>query len=161
MCENKLLGFSSPGTTQQLSILSGLNDLNSHVVDDDVVFIHDAARPLVSVKLLKDCLDAVKVHEGVTPVLPLKDTVYIGSNGRVTALLDRDQLYARQAPEAFPFGKYYCANSSLLPDKIKNVHGSTEPAFLAGMDVAIIPGDERNFKITTKADLEKFRDIVE
>lgn len=63
---------------------------------------------------------------------------------------------AGQAPELFRLGKYYEANLRLLPERIRHIHGSAEPAVLAGMDIAMIPGDEKNFKITTKADLERF-----
>lgn len=95
------------------------------------------------------------------PVLPMKDTVYLSSNGqKVNSLLDRNHVFAGQAPELFLIGKYYAANQELLPDKILNVHGSTEPAILYGMDIVMIPGDENNFKITTIQDLEKFRRTV-
>ena len=53
------------------------------------------------------------------------------------------------------------SNLRLLPDRILKISGSTEPAVLAGMDVVMIPGDESNFKITTREDLEKFRKKVE
>lgn len=43
---------------------------------------------------------------------------------------------------------------------ILRIHGSTEPAIMAGMDVAMIMGDERNFKITTGADLERFKAMM-
>ena len=63
-------------------------------------------------------------------------------------------------PELFVLGKYYEANEQLLPQKILQVNGSTEPAVLAGMDIAMIPGDEGNYKITTKVDLERFREYI-
>lgn len=111
---------------------------------------------------ISDCLKAAKGHDGALPVLPMKDTVYLSENGKmVSSLLDRGKIYAGQAPEAFVFGKYYEANRALLPDKILEINGSTEPAVMAGMDIAMIPGDERNFKITTAADLERFREIVQ
>ena len=47
----------------------------------------------------------------------------------------------------------------LLPEKILSIKGSTEPAFMAGMDVAVIDGDENNFKITTKQDLVRYIQI--
>ena len=47
-----------------------------------------------------------------------------------------------------------------MPERIFKINGSTEPAVMAGMDIAMIPGDEGNFKITTKADLERFRECV-
>lgn len=158
----KFKGFSSPGNSRQLSILNGLKDIRKYTVDSACVFIHDAARPLLSAQQITDCLDGICGHDGVLPVLPMKDTVYQSRNGKsVDALLNRNEIYAGQAPEAFRLGKYYEANESLFPEKILNINGSTEPAIMAGLDIAMIPGDEGNFKITTKADLERFRRIVE
>ena len=45
----------------------------------------------------------------------------------------------------------------LLPTEILAVNGSTEPAIMAGMDIVMIPGDENNYKITTMADMKKFK----
>lgn len=160
--ESKFRGFSSPGENRQLSILNGLEDIRNYAGDADCVLIHDAARPLVSAKQIADCLEAVRAgHDGALPVLPMKDTVYYSEDGRgVTSLLNRSRIFAGQAPEAFLLGKYVEANRLLLPERILKINGSTEPAVMAGMDIALIPGDEGNFKITTKADLERFREIV-
>lgn len=158
----KFKGFSAPGSNRQLSILNGLTDIKRYANDSDFVFIHDAARPLLSDRQITDCLDAAAGHDGVVPVLPMKDTVYFSRDGKkITGLLDRRTIFAGQAPEVFKLGVYYAANIRLLPDQILNINGSTEPAVLAGLDVVMIPGDEGNFKITTKADLERFRRIAE
>lgn len=156
----KFKGFSDPGSNRQRSIFHGLKDLIEYAEESDLVIVHDAARPLVSVSLLSDCVEACKEHEGAIPVLPMKDTVYLGESGKVVSLLERDKVYAGQAPEAFLLGKYYDANVRLMPDGIDRIHGSTEPAIMAGMDIAMIPGDERNFKITTQMDLERYMDLV-
>lgn len=157
----KFRGFSLPGETRQLSILNGLRDVRIYADEADGVLIHDAARPLLSVDLITDCLTALKEHDGVLPVLPMKDTVYYSEDGKcVTRLLNRSEVYAGQAPEAFVLGRYMAANERLLPTEILKINGSTEPAVLAGLDVVMIPGDEGNFKVTTKADLERFRSIV-
>lgn len=158
----KFRGFSSPGATRQMSILNGLEDIKEYADDPDCIFIHDAARPLLSEKQITDCLDGITGHDGVLPVLPMKDTVYSSKDGKsVSELLNRSEIYAGQAPEVFRLGKYYRANKILLPEKILQINGSTEPAVMAGMDIAMIPGDEGNFKITTKADLERFCKIIE
>lgn len=150
-------GISAPGENRQLSILNGLKDIRKYASDADTVLIHDAARPCLSTELINECYEAIIGHEGVLPVLPMKDTVYYSNNGqRVSTLLERNKIFAGQAPELFIIGKYYDANQDLLPDKILDVKGSTEPAIMAGMDVVMIPGDEANYKITTKADLERF-----
>lgn len=159
---NKFRGFSEPGENRQLSILNGLEDIRNEIKEVSLVLIHDAARPLLSEKLITDCLNAVAGHDGVLPVLPMKDTVYASTDGKcITSLLNRSEIYAGQAPELFCFEKYYEANMRLLPDAIRQINGSTEPAIMAGMDIAMISGDENNFKVTTLADLERFREMVE
>lgn len=160
--EKRFRGFSEPGKNRQLSILHGLEDIRTCAGDGDYVFIHDAARPLLSPKQITDCLDGVRGHDGLMPVLPMKDTVYLCRDGKhVTELLDRSAVYAGQAPEVFRLGSYYEANRKLLPEEICAIHGSTEPAVLAGLDIVTIPGDEKNFKITTREDLERFCRAIE
>lgn len=157
----KFKGFSLPGATRQLSIYNGLCDVKKYSSDDDCVIIHDAARPLVSAEMITNCFKALEQHDGVLPVLPMKDTVYFSEDGKcISQLVDRSKIYAGQAPEAFKLGKYLVANETLMPEKILAINGSTEPAIMAGMDVAMIDGDEKNFKITTKADLEKFKEYM-
>lgn len=104
----KFRGFSEPGKTRQLSILNGLKDIRSYAQDEDYVLIHDAARPLLTKELITRCLDTVKGHDGVLPVLPMKNTVYGSADGcRVDSLLKREEIFAGQAPEMFRLGNYY------------------------------------------------------
>lgn len=161
--DRKFHGFSAPGENRQLSIWQGLLDIRCYAPDSGYVLIHDAARPLLSTEQITDCLCGVVGHDGLMPSLPMKDTVYTSADGgrRVSSLLDRSMVYAGQAPEVFQIGRYYEANRKLLPDRIRQINGSTEPAILDGMDIVMIPGDERNFKITTRADLERFQKIRE
>ena len=157
--------FADPGENRQLSILHGLEKTKELIkerrdcTDKDVtVLIHDAARPLLTKQQIDSCYEALGGHEGVMPVLPMKDTVYLGGESAcVQQLLPRDRLFAGQAPELFLFEPYYDAVRALLPDRIRDIRGSAEPAVIAGMDIVMIPGDEGNFKITTGPDLQRFR----
>lgn len=163
---DKIIGFALPGFNRQASIINGLQEIlrqtkDSCITDTDTIFIHDAARPLLSEKQVSDCFNALAGHEGVLPVLPMKDTVYLSHDGKaVSELLDRKQLFAGQAPELFRFKKYYQANMALTPERLAAINGSTEPAVMAGMDIVMIPGDENNFKVTTQQDLGRFRSVV-
>lgn len=155
-------GFSKPGKTRQLSILNGLQDIRNGGKEVKYVMIHDAARPLVNIELIDECFKTIGGHQGVLPVLPMKDTVYFSENGEtVSSLLKRHCIFAGQAPELFDFEAYYQANKSLNTEIMMNVNGSTEPAIMAGMDIVMIPGQEGNFKITTMVDLVRFREIIE
>ena len=165
--EAAITGFSDPGRTRQLSILNGLRDIDTYVKsldknDDPVVIIHDAARPNLTAEYLDRCLDAIEGCDGVMPTLPMKDTVYYSENGtKVDKLLDRSCIFAGQAPELYRLKKYLEANEKLLPDDILKINGSTEPAVMAGLNVVMIPGDENNYKVTTKKDMDRFiQDLV-
>lgn len=158
---NKFKGFSAPGQNRQLSILNGLRDIREYAGDEEMVLIHDAARPMLSEQLVTDCLSAADGHDGSLPILPMKDTVYLcADQNSISGLLNRSEVFAGQAPEAYVLGKYYEANMRLLPAGILKINGAAEPAVLAGMDIAVLPGSEANFKITTKEDLERFAQII-
>ncbi len=160
--EELTVNFAEPGENRQMSVLNGLKALSDVALKDDLVAVIDAARPNMSRELLAETLSAAAACDGAIPVLPMKDTVYLSKDGKViSSLLPREQVFAGQAPEAFRYGKYLAANEALLPDRILTIHGSTELAILAGLDIAVIPGDEENFKITTDADLQRFREQVE
>lgn len=175
-CNKKFKGFSKPGANRQLSVYHGIIDIKNGLPDTDCVFIHDAARPLLSASDIDNCVNALEEHDGVIPVLPVKDTVYKSSNGKIiTDLLPREQIVLGQAPELFLLDKYLSANEQLIywtennnsdeknidPDSpVFKINGSTEPAIMAGMDIAMIPGNEENYKITTASDLERFKTMV-
>lgn len=157
----KFSGFSAPGRNRQESIFNALQDYALQVRENDAVLIHDAVRPFLSLNLINRCIEAFEGHDGVLPVLTMRDTVYMSKDGkRVSTLLQREEIFAGQAPELFAYGKYYRANQRLFPNNILKISGSTEPAILAGMDIVMIPGDEMNFKVTTNADLIRFQEIL-
>ncbi len=160
--KKKFQGFSLPGENRQFSILHGLEDMLAYTGRDDMVLIHDAARPLLSGTQIQACFEAAKGHDGVMPVLPMKDTVYYSRDGAVVSkLLEREKIFAGQAPELFSVEKYYEANQLLPADVLKQICGSTEPAIMAGLDIVMIPGEETNFKITTRTDLDNFKKIMD
>lgn len=163
---DKIMGFAEPGDTRQLSIFNAVkhilkmtgNQLDTETDDNnDTVLVHDAARPYITQELIGACYDALLGYDGVMPVLPMKDTVYLSEDGKgITGLLDRSKVYAGQAPELFRLKPYYAANERLMPTDIYKINGASEPAVLARLKIAMIPGDEKNTKVTSAGDLKKF-----
>lgn len=156
----KFIGFAPAGESRQHSIMNGLEAVaGCGAEDESVVLIHDAARPNLSSELIARCMEKCKESDCVLPVIPVKDTIYLSEDGKcITSLLDRDKLVAGQAPEAFKFGTYYRINKKLTVEELGKIRGSSEIAFKNGLEVAIVEGDENNYKITTMTDLEKFVD---
>ena len=158
--QGKFRGFSQPGKNRQMSIYHALTDVRKYAKERDTVLIHDAARPFVKAAQISRCLMDMEGHDGVIPVLPMKDTVYMTDGENICRLLDRKLICAGQTPELFLLGKYCEANAALLPDRILSVNGSTEPAVMAGMDIRLSEGDEENFKVTTERDMELFKNMA-
>lgn len=155
---NKFVGFASAGKSRQHSILNGLvmmRELGAE--DEDIVMIHDSARPCVSNEIITDSIIGIEMYDGIMPVISVKDTVYYSEDGKtVSKLIDRDKLFAGQTPESFRFKKYYDAVLSLDDDELLSIKGTTELAFKKGLNVSMISGEESNFKITTMDDYDKF-----
>lgn len=154
----KFAGFAAAGGSRQQSIYHGLLKAKENgAKDDDIVIIHDAVRPCVSARILSDCVNMLDQADGAMPVLTVKDTVYKSADGKyIAALLNRDEIFAGQAPESFRFGKYFAVHENLSEEELASIRGSSEIAFKAGMKIRMFDGDEKNYKITTPADLEKF-----
>ena len=155
---NKFVSYASPGITRQLSIYNGLKVINEFAKQSDNVIVHDAARPLVSDKIITDCMNALESFDGAMPVLPATDTFYMSENGKsITGLIDRSQLFAGQAPESFRLGKYLKAHESLTQEALEKINGSSEIAYKTGLNIALVEGDVKNIKITTQDDLTKLK----
>lgn len=158
---NKIL-FAKAGSSRQESIFNGMTALVKIADAEDIVVIHDGARACLSKDLINRLLEANRSSDGVMPVLPVKDTMYLSKDGKqISSLLNRDEIFSGQAPESFKFGKYYKINKELTIKELENVRGSSEIAFINGMKIALIEGDEANYKITTPQDLNRFKNSIE
>jgi len=156
---DKFFGFAEPGITRQESILNALKVINESGLGCDRVIIHDAARPLITQQDITDCLSNMNGYDGATPYLEVTDTVYQSEDGQtISGLLNRDSLYAGQTPECYGFHKYLKAHGNV---DLSKVRGSSEIAFQAGMRIHIYPGNKKNFKITTKPDLDYFTYLLD
>ena len=70
---DKFKGYACPGRNRQLSIYNGLKAIEESLTGEEKevnVLIHDAARPFLTEKLIRECVKAVEGHDGVLPVLP-------------------------------------------------------------------------------------------
>lgn len=158
----KFLGFAEAGKSRQHSLLNGLHFLMERdITDQDKVLIHDAARPNVTSTLINNCFEALKDADGVLPVIPVKDTMYLSKDKKqISGLLNRDEIFSGQAPEAFDLNKYYEIHQNMTDEEIGAVRGTAEIGYKKGLKVSIIDGDENNYKITTEVDLQKFREQI-
>jgi len=159
---SKPIYYSEPGEVRHLTLYNALLTVERlGAKADDVLLFHDAARPLLSHELIGRCMEACREHDGAMPVIPVKDTTYMSKDGlHISALLNRAELFAGQAPEAFRFGPYMAIHKTKDIESLKRITGTTQIAYEEGLDVLLVKGDEMNFKITTAEDLSNFESIV-
>lgn len=143
------------GATRQESVRRGLESLRDKA--PGIVLIHDAARPLVDSALIDRMLAALAGSPGAIPVLPVADTVKRASNGIVQETLDRQTLWRAQTPQAFRYGNIMAAHNAAAGRELTDDAAVAEAA---GLAVALVPGQEENFKVTTEADLIRARQLL-
>ena len=136
------------GDTRQASVRAGLARVPSEA---ERIVVHDAARPLVTPGMIESCLVALKEADGAICAVPLSDTLKKATDGVVEETVARDDLWRVQTPQAFMAKPLREAHAAAADD------GATDDATLIearGGRVVVVPGDERNIKVTTPADLE-------
>lgn len=137
------------GATRDASVLAGLQAAEGTGISH--VLIHDAARPLVSAQVIERVLTALRHSDGAAPALAVIDALWRGGDGRVTGTEDRAGLYRAQTPQGFALGAILAAHRAHPGGAADDV----EVARAAGIDVAIVEGEERNLKITTAEDFDR------
>ena len=135
------------GASRAASVRSGLAAVPA---DAEVGVVHDGARPLASPALFRAVVDAVRAGaDAVVPGLAVTDTLKRVADGAVVDTVARDGLVGVQTPQAF--------RAEVLRRAHEGSPDATDDAALVeavGATVRVVPGDPRNLKVTTPADLE-------
>lgn len=140
------------GATRTASTLAALTALGD---DDGDVLVHDAARPLLPEHVVTACVEALREHEAVEPVLPLVDTVVTVDADVVSGLHERETLRRVQTPQGFRLATLRRAYDLAVADPgfTATDDASVVVRYLPDVPVAVVPGDERNLKVTGPMDV--------
>jgi 2-C-methyl-D-erythritol 4-phosphate cytidylyltransferase / 2-C-methyl-D-erythritol 2,4-cyclodiphosphate synthase len=120
------------------------------------VLIHDVARPCVQLDLINAVINALDQNVAAAPAVVVSDALWTGRGGQVTGSQDRSGLYAAQTPQGFHYDAIVAAHAAHAKDAADDV----EVARAAGLDIAIVPGDPDNIKITTAGDFARASRIL-
>ncbi len=137
------------GASRQESVKNGLE--NIVYLNPKNVLIHDAARPHVSKKLIRDMLESLKTHKGVIPGVRATDSIKQVIDGKIVKSLDRNQIYLAQTPQGFDFQTIYDAH---LKSTLKEATDDAAILEEFGIEMTILESDASNFKITYQGDIK-------
>jgi len=136
----------SGGQTRAQSVACGLKALNETAGPEDIVLIHDAARPLLTPELIRRLLQRLETARAALLALPVADSLKKAENQIITDAPSRENLWRAQTPQAFRLGDITRAYA-LWPAGQE----ATDEAMIAahaGMAVEIVEGDARLQKLT-------------
>jgi 2-C-methyl-D-erythritol 4-phosphate cytidylyltransferase/2-C-methyl-D-erythritol 2,4-cyclodiphosphate synthase len=135
------------GATRQESVRRGLEALSGDA--PDFVLIHDAARPLVSPRLIDGVIAALQAGaEAAIPLLAVADTLRKQESGKWITV-PREDLVRAQTPQGFRFAPILKAHRDHAAHEVTDDMALAE---LAGMKIVAVPGEETNMKVTNTED---------
>ena len=147
------------GDIRQQSVSNALEHLVTETGcgEDDVILVHDAARPLIDAATIDRTIDAVAEHGAAIVGLPAVDTIKqvdrTAHGAIITATIPRERIVQAQTPQGAKCGLLQRAFAEAASDGFA---GTDEASLLerSGIEVAVVPGSPKNFKITQPGDLE-------
>ncbi|MBZ9609368.1 2-C-methyl-D-erythritol 4-phosphate cytidylyltransferase [Clostridium estertheticum] len=158
---NKVKWIVDGGETRQESVLAGLKAIEEDVTSDDIVVIHDAARPLISHRIIGDNIEGAKEYGAVDTVIPATDTIIQSSDdSTISSIPVRKELYLGQTPQSFKYSTIMDAHKSAAKSKLQDSTDDCRVVLNYGEKVHLVNGDKLNFKITTMEDLLLLKSII-
>jgi len=142
------------GATRDASVRNALEHLSGTGITR--VLIHDGARPLVSRTLIRRLIAALDGSVAAAPAVPVTDALWRGRDLHVIGTQERTGLWRAQTPQAFHCDAILAAHRAHPGGAADDV----EVARAAGLDVAIVEGDEDNLKLTFAADFARAERIL-
>ena len=151
LSKKKDLKLISGGLKRRDSVFNGLLSTKE---TNELICIHDVARPLIKQSLIEKSINGCKNYDGCILALPSTDTVKVVNEHVVQETIDRNKVWLTQTPQVFwknQLLKAYNQNSTL------DITDESTLMEAAGFSVKVIDGDINNFKITNNFDWEIFK----
>ena len=142
---------------------SSIAAIEAYTNDDDNIMIHDAVRPMVSKRIIRDCVEALRKYDAVDVAVPATDTILqVDENGLICNIPPRRMLRNVQTPQ--------CFKRRVIAEAYRR--GLADPAFVTTDDcgvvhrympevpIYIVDGESTNIKITFKEDIKTFESYL-
>lgn len=129
--------------------------------EKDIILTHDAVRPFVTEKIIRDNISAMAKHSACGTYMPAADTIIRSDGEKVRETLNRSELYQAQTPQTFRLGELRRNYYSLSEEQNKKLTDTCSVFTACNEDIYLVVGDAMNFKITTDSDLRMANALAE
>lgn len=159
----KLKHIFPGGRTGMESIHNGIYGLiDSGYNEEDLVLIHDSVRPLLSQDIISGNIAICKAYGYAITGIQCREAILESEDGfTCTSSIPRDKLIRTQTPQTFRLGNIIQVHEEAKLQGIENsVASCTLVAEVGGREMHIVPGSEKNIKVTTVEDLEILKALM-
>ncbi len=154
LSKKKEIKITNGGVKRVYSVINGINVSKKN---NNIVCIHDVARPFVKEEHINKTIEACKYFDGAILAIPSIDTVKNVENELIKKTHNRSQTWMAQTPQTFHKDKLMKA----IKDNLNaNVTDESTLMELSGYSIKIINGENKNFKITKKIDWQLAKIMV-
>ena len=143
------LKLTEGSSTRSLSVFEGLK-----LVSNEIVMIHDGARPYVTLKNLNDIKDCLEEHDACLLAVPCVDTIKVVDGTTVVQTPKRATLWNAQTPQAFKTELIKGAYQKSFDLNIEVSDDASVVELCTDTPVQIVKGDYQNIKITNPQDIK-------
>lgn len=150
---SKISNVVEGGQERQHSVYNGLKSINPPSDCDNIVVIHDGARPFISSQVISNSIQEAVVSGGCIVAVPIKDTIKIcDENNNIISTPNRKDIWLAQTPQTF---KYDIILKAHEESQKNDFLGTDDASLLEHLNIPVktILGDYNNIKITTQEDL--------
>ncbi len=138
------------GAQRQDSVRHALAEVSE---DTEIVLVHDAVRPFLTLEMIRNVVQAAVEHGAAIVALPMRDTVkYVGADGIIQKTVDRRPLWLAQTPQAFRRAWLEEGHRKALLNGTQATDDS-DLVELIGKPVVVVEGSGENIKVTRPEDL--------
>lgn len=151
------------GKNRNSSVQNGCRYLtkNYTINDDDVILTHDAVRPFINSRIIKDNIGAVDEYGAANTVMPVYDSIIRTATGDfLSEHLPRKELYRVQTPQSFRLKELENVINSLSDEELETYTDVASIFADRGFRVKLVEGLDNNIKITTPFDMAVAESIV-
>lgn len=162
-CIDKLKYIFPGGNSGMESIHNGIYGLRDAGCDDeDLVLIHDSVRPLLSQDIISSNIAICKAYGYAITGIQCREAILESEDGfSSTTSIPRDKLIRTQTPQTFRLRNILNVHEEAkIKGIVDSVASCTLVAEVGGRKMHIVPGSEKNIKITTVEDLEILKALM-
>lgn len=155
--DNKRVYIISGGKTRNDTIINICEYIlnNFDINNNDIIVTHDAVRPFVTTRIIKENIEECKRHNAVDTCIPAFDTIVEAIDGvNISNIPIRSNMYQGQTPQTFKIRELLKTYSELTKKEKEILTDAAKIYVLKNKKVKIVMGESYNMKITTTYDLK-------